>query len=153
MTLNNKLDKSFGPIGTIAGLTILVVGIILVYSSLSGLFLILLGAFVGLSSTSTLIDYDRKRIKFSNNLFGIIGTGKWTTIDSGMKIGIEKSNRTWRGYSRGNLTLDITNQDFRIILYDSTGKQIMPLKKTETFDSASKEIEELSSKLGLAINQ
>jgi len=151
MTTNNKLDKSFGPIGTVAGITIFIVGIILVFFSLSGLFLILLGAFVGFSSTSTFIDFDKKRIKFSNNLFGIIRAGKWLDIATDMKIEIKKSNKTWRAYSQGSRTLDISNQDFRIILYDSANKQIMPVMKTKTLDSAKIEIEKLSNQLGLGI--
>ncbi|NOU19481.1 MAG: hypothetical protein HOO91_18150 [Bacteroidales bacterium] len=151
MTTNNKLDKSFGPIGMVAGITIFVTGIILVFFSLSGLFLIILGAFVGFSSTSTLIDFDKKRIKFSNNLFGIISVGKWLEISTDMKIGIKKSNKTWRTYSQGSRSLDISNQDFRIILYDSANKQIMPVKKSETLDSAKIEIEKLSKQLGLGI--
>lgn len=151
MIINNKLDKSFGPIGTVAGITIFVVGIILVFFSLSGLFLIFFGAFVGFSSTSTLIDFDKKRIKFSNNLFGIFRTGKWLDISTDMKIGIKKSNKTWRTYSQGSRTLDISNQDFRIILYDSANKEIMPVMKTNTFDSAKIEIEKLSKQLGLGL--
>jgi hypothetical protein len=151
MTTNNKLDKSFGPVGTLAGVKILIVGVILTIFSLYGLILIFLGAFVGLSSTSTLIDYDKKRIKFSNNLFGIFRIGKWIAVTTNMKIGIKKSDKTWRTYSRGNRTLDTPDHGFRIILYDSTNKQIMPVMKTETLDSAKIEIEKLSNQLGLGL--
>ena len=86
-----KLDKSFGPIGTIAGITIFVVGVALICFSISGLFLIIIGAFVGFSSTSTLIDSDSKKVRFCNNLFGIIKVGKWITIEPNMNIDIKKS--------------------------------------------------------------
>jgi hypothetical protein len=151
MITNNKLDKSFGPVGTISGITILIVGLILIFFSVSGLFLIAIGAFVGLTSTSTLIDFDKKQLKFSNNIFGIINTGNWISIEPNMKIGIEKSNKTWRTYSRASRSLDISNQDFRIILYDSNSKQLMPIKKTNSLDSAKVEIEELANQLGLGI--
>jgi hypothetical protein len=59
---------------------------------LSGLILIIIGAFIGFTTSSTLVDFDKKRIKFSNNLFGIITTGKWTYINSDMKFGIKKSS-------------------------------------------------------------
>ncbi len=150
MIINNKLDKSFGPIGTIAGITIFVVGVILIYFSLSGLFLILIGAFVGFTSTSTTIDLDNKRVRFSNNIFGIIKTGQWIKLESSMKIEIKQSNKTWRAYSRGNRSIDITDKDFRLLLINENNKQIMPLMKTISLEKAKNELESLTSLLGLS---
>lgn len=147
----NKLDKSFGPVGTIAGITTLIAGIALIFYSLSGFVLIVLGAFVGLTYTSTSIDYSNRRVKFSNNLFGVIGIGRWVNIESEMKIGIKRSNKTWRTYSRGNRTLDVSSQDFRIILYNSNIKELMPIKKTDSLDSANMQIEKFSTLLGLGV--
>jgi membrane protein implicated in regulation of membrane protease activity len=152
MKTNYRLDKSFGPIGVIAGITILIAGILLVPFSLAGIFLVLIGAFVGLTSTSTIIDYEKKRMKFSNNLFGLMSVGKWITVEHDMKIRIKKSNKTWRNYSRGNRTLDITNQDFRIILYDSADRQVMPISKASTMDLATEKMKEINEKLGLSAN-
>jgi len=152
MITNQKLDKSFGPIGVVAGTTLFFVGIILVYFSLSGLFLILLGAFVGFTSTSTLIDIENKRVKLSTNWFGIISTGKWIDITTGMKLGIKKSKKTWRAYSRSNRTIEMTDSDYRIILYNSDNIEIMPIKKVESLEIAKKEVEELGRELELNIN-
>lgn len=152
MKKNYRLDKSFGPTGVIAGIILLIVGIILTPFHLSGLFLILIGSFVGLSSTSTIVDYEKKRMKFSNNLFEIFSIGKWVAVENNMKIGIKKSKKTWRSYSRSNRTLDITNNDFRIILYDSEDRQVMPIRKADTMDLAKKEMEEIAEKLGLSSN-
>jgi hypothetical protein len=149
MTINNKLDQSFGPVGTSAGMILFVVGLILTYSHFTGLILVLIGAFVGFSSTSTFIDYDKKRVRFSNNLFGIIRTGKWINIDPSMKIGIKDSNITWRAYSMGNRALDITSKDFRIILLDAENKEIMPVNKAKTYDSAKIICETFRDQLGL----
>lgn len=144
-----KLDRSFGPVGTIAGITIFVVGLTLICFSISGLFLIIIGAFVGFSSTSTLIDFDNKSVRFCNNLFGIIKIGKWLAIEPIMSIGIKQSNRTWRAYSRGSRSVDITDKDFRIILFDSKVTQIMPLMKLLTLESAKEELDLLSARLDL----
>ena len=81
MIENKKFEKSFGPVGIFAGVVLFVTGIILIIFHLSGLILLLIGAFVGFSSTSTLIDYENKRVIFSNNLFGIIRIGKWLKIE------------------------------------------------------------------------
>jgi hypothetical protein len=149
MTENNILDKSFGPVGTSAGAILFVVGLVLLFSHITGLILILIGAFVGFSSTSALIDYENKRVKFSNNLFGIIKIGQWLSIESAMKIGIKESNLTWRTYSMGNRTLDLVNKDYRIILFDSGNNEIMPIKKTKSKESAIIELEKMGNRLGL----
>ena len=149
MKVNNKLDKSFGPVGTSAGIFLFVLGIITLYSSWFGLILVILGAFVGFSSTSTIIDPDNRRIKFSNNLFGIFQTGKWIFVNQEMKIGIQESNVTWRAYSRGNRALDIDDKDFRLVLLDSENQEIMALKKADTLQSAKAELEILCNKLAL----
>jgi hypothetical protein len=151
MKINNRLDKTFGPVGTSAGVILFVAGLVLTYSHLTGLILVLIGAFVGFSSTSTLIDYDKKRVKFSNNLLGIIRLGKWILIDPSMKIGIKDSNVTWRAYSRGNTALDITSKDFRIILLDAENREIMPVKKARSYDSAKMECETIRDRLGLTM--
>jgi hypothetical protein len=151
MTENNKLDKSFGPVGTSSGIILFLAGLILTYSHFSSLILVLIGAFVGFSSTSTIIDYEKKRVKFSNNLFGFIKFGQWINIESNMKIGIKNSNVIWRSYSQGNRTLDIINKDFRIILLNSENKEIMPIKKTTSYDSAQIECETLGNRLGLSL--
>lgn len=147
--IKNKLDKVFGPVGTSAGTLLLIVGLLTVYSSLSGLILLVLGAFVGLSSTSTIIDTEKKRIKFSNNLFGIIPVGKWILIENTMKIGIRESKKTWTSFSRGNRQLDIENKDYRVVLYDVNNKEIMEINKNDSLSSAKVKVEALASQLGI----
>ena len=149
MKTTNKLDKPFGPAGASAGMVLCVVGIFTLYSSSYSLILIAIGAFAGLTSTSTTIDFDEKRVKFSNNLFGIIHLGKWIRVEPGMKIGIKKSNQVWRTSSWSNRTLDIKNEDFRIFLYDFDEKQIIPVKKARSQNEARSELVKLAKKLGL----
>ena len=152
MITNNKLDKSFGPVGTTAGIVLLVVGIITIFSSLYGLILIVLGAFVGFTSTSTFIDFEKKRIKFSNNIFGIIQTGKWIPVEPTMKIGIQESNVTWSAFSQGNRNLDIEQKDFRIVLFDSENRELLTLMKTGSMESAEAEMEKLCTQLELSVS-
>jgi len=147
----NNLDKSFGPAGSISGVTIFIVGLILTYFSLSGLIFVLFGAFVGFTSTSTLIDYDKKRLKFSNNLFGFIHTGQWIDVKPDMKIEIKKSNKAWRAYSRGSRSVDFVSKDFRLFLVDANNKPIMPIMKAKLLDTAEIELESLAIRLGLII--
>jgi hypothetical protein len=149
MIENNILEKSFGPVGTSSGVILFVLGFVLLFTHLTGLILILIGAFVGFSSTSAMIDYEKKRVKFSNNLFGIIKIGQWVSIEPTMKIGIKESNLTWRTYSMGNRSLDIVNKDHSIILLDSGNIEIMPIKKTKSKESAIIELETMGNRLEL----
>ena len=147
--IRNRLDKSFGPAGSSAGVFLFVAGLVATYFSLIGLVLVVLGAFVGFSGTSTLLDTDKKRIRFSNDLFGIIPTGKWIEINPEMKIGLKKSNRINRAYSRSNRTLDVPTKDFRLVLLGPNNKEIIPIMKTRSHDSAKIELEKLGSNIGL----
>ena len=116
MVANNKIDQSFGPVGSFAGKLVFFAGIVAVYFSWYSVFLVFVGAFVGFSCSVTEIDFDKKRLRFSNHLFGFIKSGSWVNIMPEMKIGITKSRRTWKSYSGGNRELDVTNEDYRLIL-------------------------------------
>jgi hypothetical protein len=151
MTNNNFLEKSFGPVASSAGLIIFSVGLITTYTSLYGLILVFFGVFIGFTSTSTIIDFDTKRVRFSNNIFGIIKTGKWTTIEPTMKIGIKNNNVVWTSYSRSNRAMEINNNDFFVVLCDSEEKEIMPLKKAKSLDAAKLDLEILGNQLRLTM--
>ena len=100
-----KFDKAFGPVASFSGYVILIAGLIATYFSLTGLILVLFGAFVGLTNYCTTIDYANRKAKFSNNIFGFIKIGKWLDITESMRIGIKKSNTTYRTYSRSNVSV------------------------------------------------
>jgi hypothetical protein len=151
MATNNKLDKMFGPAGTSAGIFLFVAGLIICWFSFVGLIIVTIGAFVGFTSTSTLIDFEKKRIKFSTNICGIFPIGEWIFIQPDMKMGIKKSNKAWQSYSRGNRTLTIANNDYRLILYGSNGKEMMPIHKSDNLDSAKLTLDKLSKQLGIAV--
>jgi hypothetical protein len=151
MIIKNKLDKTFGPFGSSTGFFMLLGGIIATYYSFVGLFIAIVGAFAAFTSTSTLIDTDNKKVKFSDNLFGIIPVGKWIDIKPGMKIGLKKSHKGYVGYIRGTQPVDIHYNDIRIFLYDSGNKQIMPIKKFNSYESSKSELNSLSTMLGLSI--
>ena len=149
MIITNKLDKSFGPVGSSAGIFILIAGLAATYQSWFGLVLVLLGAFVGFSSTSVLIDFDKRRIKFSNNLFGIIRIGKWISVSPDMRIGIKQSNLTWQAFSRSNRSIVIQDNDLRLVLVNSENEEIMEVMKTGSIESATAQLEILCTKLDL----
>lgn len=151
MIENNRLEKSFGPVGTMAGTIVFVAGLILSFSHLSGLILLLIGAFVGFSNTSVQIDVEKKCVRYSNNLFGFIRTGKWLRINPTMKLGMKESNVVWRSYSSGNRALDVSKTEYLIILYSSENNEIIPVKKSKSREEAVVELARLKNNLGLII--
>ncbi|MBN1181083.1 MAG: hypothetical protein JXB49_02270 [Bacteroidales bacterium] len=150
MTVKNKLDKPFGPAGSFAGILIFIVGLIITLYELSGLILITVGAFIGFTSTSVKIDLTKKRVKLSNNLFGILPVGQWIAVSPEMKIGIIRSNKVWRTYSRSNRSTDLRNNDIVVVLYNAIGEKIMYLKKTPSLNSAKQYVDNLTDQLGVA---
>lgn len=144
-----KLDKTFGPVGTIAGTTIFIAGIITTFYSFGGIVLIVLGAFVGFTSSGTYIDFENRRVKNITKLFGILGVGKWISVDENSTIEIQKSNIVWRTYSRSNRTIDIADKYYYVILHQSRN-YFVPLIKTTSLSIANSEAQALKQKLGVA---
>jgi hypothetical protein len=151
MIIRNSLDKSFGPVGSSAGTLLFFGGLVSLYFSLTGLVLVLLGAFVGFSSSSTAIDFQNRRMRFSNDIFGFVKTGKWIDLEPEMKLGFRHEGRAWRSYSLSNRAVDVATNDFRIFLFDSTGKTIMPVLKTDTPEKAESELVRLGDQLKLTL--
>jgi hypothetical protein len=149
MIINNKLDITFGPFASSTGLFLFLGGIAATYFSLLGLLLVLSGSFIWLTTTSTFIDTENKRVKFSNNLFGIIPVGEWFEIKPGMKLGLKKIHRGYRAYTRGSQPAGIHLIDFRIILCDHNDKEILQIKKFDSSESANRELAELKMILDL----
>jgi hypothetical protein len=151
MIIKNKLDKTFGPFGTSTGFFMMIGGCIATWFSPFGALLVLVGAFAAFTSTTTIIDTENKKIRYTDNLFGIIPVGKWMDIQPEMKLGLNKSHRGYVGFIMGTQPVEIHHKDIRIYLYNSDNKQIMPVKKFNSYESSKGELQSLSSLLGLEI--
>jgi len=145
----NKLDKSFGPAGSFAGIILFAVGIAVTCVHIGGLFLVIIGAFVGFTGSYAVIDFDKRRVKLSNNLFGVIKTGEWINVEQGMKIGIKESNRVWQANSWTNRTVDLVKHSFVLSLYSASNQLIIPIQKVNSLDLAKQEQKILCDKLGV----
>ncbi|MDA3879167.1 MAG: hypothetical protein PF436_02155 [Prolixibacteraceae bacterium] len=149
METKYKINKSFGPQGSAAGLLLFIVGIIATFYSNIGLFFIIAGAFMAFTNTSTIIDTATRRVKPVEMLFGIFSFGKWIYITDEMKLDVEKTKRGFRILSASNKAADQIESDYRIILYDDNDLPITPLKKFQSRSEAEKEIVNLEDQLGL----
>jgi hypothetical protein len=149
MIIRNRLDKSFGPFGGSTGFFLFLGGPAATWFSPYGLILAVTGAFAAFTSTSTFIDTENKRIKFSNDLFGIIPAGKWIDIRPDLKLGLKRVHRGFKAYTRSNQPAAIHYTDLRIVLFEADNDEIMQVKKFTDRESALKGIDELCSALNL----
>ncbi len=147
----NRFDKFFGPVGSLVGLFLLLAGIGLTFIELSALLLIPLGLFIGYTHSSTTIDFQNKKVRFSNNLAGIFKFGKWLDVNQDMYIDILRNNKVFRTYSRGNRALDIKTHQYEIVLYNDKNVKLMPLMYIKNLDDAKNATQEIASRLDLDI--
>lgn len=144
--VNNKIDSIFGTVGVFAGWIILAFGIYSCFYSLIGISTVVVGLFLAFTNTSTKIDFDNKKAKFSNNLFGIFSVGYWTEITPHMSLSLQKTTKSQNIFAFSNQKTTNTAQDYRIMLINEKGIAIMPLKRFDKKDDAEKEINEFAEK-------
>jgi len=120
-----------------------------VFYSWIGFTTIIVGAFLAFSNTSSIIDFENKKIKFSNNLFGLISIGYWMEVKPDMNLKIVNIAKVNTTYSQSNRKTSLKTLDYRITLYGSDDKQLVALKKFKNKEDASKELAEYGAKLGL----
>ncbi|MDD4148458.1 MAG: hypothetical protein PHE33_00350 [Bacteroidales bacterium] len=149
MVINNKLDKTFGPIGSFAGVVILLLGIYSCFYSWIGVTTVIVGCFLAFTNTSTQIDFANKRTKFTNNLFGIFKVGYWTEIKPEMRLEVTKTTRSKLAFSQVDDSQTQSVKDFRIMLLNEKNIPIMALKKFDKIDDAKVELIQFAEKLNI----
>ena len=135
--------------GSSAGIVLFFFGLIAAANSLWAILLILFGAFLGFTSERTIIDFELRKLNHSTHLFGFMRTGSWMDVEPSMKLRIRKSKKNWRSFSWGNRTFDFQQENIRIVLCDSHGKQILPINDTISPEQAELEIKKLSGLLDI----
>jgi hypothetical protein len=150
MRQTHRFDKSFGPVASFSGILIFIAGLIATYFGLTGLILVVLGAFIGFTDSSTTIDFENRRVRFTNNIFGIIKIGKWINLAKKMQVGIKRDNKVYRTYSRSNRTLDLKVHNKVLYLFDKNGNPLIPIRKLLKNENSNNEIEKISSKLEIS---
>jgi hypothetical protein len=142
-----RFDKSFGPVASFSGIIILIAGLIVTYHEFSGLILIVFGSFIGFTNSSTTIDPVKKRVRYSNNIFGIIKIGKWLKVEKDMRIAIKQDKKVYRTYSRGNRILDLKGDAKIIYLLDKHGYLIIPIAKIQNGENKDEGIAKICNEL------
>jgi len=147
--IKNKIENTFGIVGAFAGIIILLFGIYASFYSWIGYTTIIVGLFLAFTYTTTKIDIENKKAKFSNNLFGIFSVGYWTDIKPGMSICVHKITKTQNIFSFSNQKTTQKTRDYRVMLLNENGQAIMPLMKCENKDEAEAAAENMKKKLEL----
>ena len=117
-----------------------------IYSPYIILFLIP-GAFMAFTSTGTMIDIEKKKVRPYTSLFGFIRTGKWIEVSGFSGFKIMKSNRRYTSYSRANVQLDVNISDVKLLLVNKNGTGKVELNRYKNFEDARKDMDELKNAL------
>jgi uncharacterized membrane protein YgaE (UPF0421/DUF939 family) len=149
MKTTYRFEKTLGPSATAAGIFLILVGIVTSFFYITALVLVILGAFTALTDSSTTIDPENKRMRFSNNIFGIIKIGPWVDIKPEMKASVINETRIYRTYSRSNQQTDIKRKDDYLYLCNKQGKPILPVKKMEPGESHEEAVNKVAKEFGI----
>jgi hypothetical protein len=145
MQHRNYINSFFGPVAVVSGWTLILGGIVISTFSLAGIFLIVAGLFVGFTHLATTVDAQRRRIKFAHYYFGILPHGKWVVVSGEMSFRIKKTHKVWKTYSRSNRKLETHSHDFRVVLVDASGHEILPVCRCKTVEEAGERMREIES--------
>lgn len=151
MVIQHQVDRIFGPVGQVAGLTLIIAGVVMIFLNGWGILLILIGALTAFTVTGTEIDTDKKEFRFYHCIFGIIKIGRWHSLDAVDHITISKSSTTFTTYSRGNRSLDIKEKGFRVVFVARDSHSKVPVMKCKHIQDAKSRAEELSHQLAIPI--
>lgn len=72
----NKFGKVLGPVGSIAGYFITIIGFVQLFSSYKAIIFIVFGLLISFTSFVVYVDFDTKRYRTAIKIFGIFTVGK-----------------------------------------------------------------------------
>ncbi len=150
MSLTHKFDKSFGPVASFSGTLIFVAGLITTFFALSGLILVFFGAFIGFTNSSTTIDTENKKVRFTENIFGIIKSGKWLKVDQDMQIGTRQESSAYRTYSMSNRSIDLRVDNTIMYLFDQKGNPLIPIMQLKKGENPQEKMDEICRELEIS---
>ena len=150
MIINNKLDRSFGKVGFVSGLILIIAGLVSIKSGFT-IILVFLGAFIAFSHSGVQIDTIKKRIRLYQNIFGVFKTGKWQPIKKFHGVTYSPFNRITQMASLSNQHTTLEEHDYRIFILNKKIKPVYPIKRCKTKDEAQAQLDELSLLLKLPV--
>lgn len=147
----NKLVKVLGPVGSIEGYIITIVGFVQLFSSYKAIIFIVFGLLIGFTSFVLCVDFDTKSYRRATKFFGIFTVGEWQSVDNTMGLRIKISNRVRRAYSATNRSFAIPQGDLWIELVDSRGRSLANIERYSNTQEAKKVMSFYTEQLTLPI--
>ena len=146
-----RLDKSFGPGGSFAGIILVIIGLILTPFYWTAAILIVIGAFTGFSGSACEIDTAKRRIRQCQLHFGIFKSGDWRNTDTFQGIRVVHTKRSYRTYSLSSRVTYKTTEDHRVVLEAGTPQSRIEVMKCISMDDAIEKAQRLANELGMKI--
>jgi len=151
MSTLHRLDKSFGPGGSFAGLILVIIGVILVPFYWTTCILIIIGTFFGFSGSASEIDIDKRRVRPCYMFLVIFKYGEWIDIDLFTGIRVVFTTNHYRTFSLSNRTAATKQDDYRVVLEAGTPQSRVELMKCPTKEEATRKVLELAGKFGIRV--
>lgn len=97
------------------------------------------------------IDSEKRIFKAYNKHFGLLKSGKWSSLDSYIGLTLVPMKNVTRMYSRSNRTTTSEKQEFRIYLVNRAKKPEVEIKRCSSLDEGLQSIDEFSIWLKLPV--
>lgn len=153
MLINNKIEKTLEGPALFFGITLLVIGIIMIFTSIVilGIVGILIALFLFFSYSGIIIDTEKKSLKPYNCWFGIIKTGNWKSMEKYVGLTLVPMNEVYSIYSRSNRKNASVKSDYRIFLVNKSKKPSLVIKRCVNMEDAQNSMDEFSIWLKLPV--
>lgn len=148
--ITNRTGSLFGPAGMTAGVIVVVFGFSVMFSW-TGILLIVIGLFFGLSVTGCEINQEKRLFRAYTSLFGIIRVGDWQSIDNFTHLQLGPNKNVYNTFSRGNRLNSASAKGMLIYLINTDNYHREVVCRCKNREDAEKEIKKLSNILNKPI--
>ncbi len=152
-TINNKTGKTFTPSMVGAGYTVILIGLLIIFSGhyISGAIILLVGGFIALSYNGIEIDDISGRYRSYTSIYGV-KFGEWKTTNEFPYISVLKKTESTTAHSRANIASTTSRETFyEVCLLNKTHRKKLVLKRAYTPEEANEFAEKLTTFLDAEI--
>jgi hypothetical protein len=151
MIIRNNINLFFTKAGLIAGILFIITGIwISVLYTIKGVLVILIGAFLGFSTETTLIDSVKKKIVHATMWVGLINLDGWIDIKTGMSLRIQKPEYSYLLSGKKRRRIEKGDDFYYMLLFDEKDEFILPIKKYKLKQDAENDLQRMKDLMGLS---